>query len=317
MLRIVLLDVWAFAVFALVLPKPLLCVDQGFDGKWDITTDQGFNQRVWWMEIQGSRTPQMRGRFTGFWGGDTNDIKDPHIENGVLKFNSDLGRHHQEYVAHLENTKDGERLIGEMRSAEKTVHWTGARAPQIDQHDDGTWKPGKTVALFNGKDLSDWHGRREGHRAGWSVENNILKCTGSADDLISLEKFWNFDLHIEYRILPNSNSGIALRGRYEVQIIDDSGKPPNLHSNGSLYSRIAPAVNASKPTGEWQTYDVRLVGLDVTVVLNGRKVIDKGHIDGLTAMAFDADESRPGPLGLQGDHGPVEFRAISVTPLER
>jgi hypothetical protein len=106
-----------------------------------------------------------------------------------------------------------------------------------------------------------------------------------------------------------------LRARYEVQILDDYGRPANTHGNGALYSRILPSENASKPAGEWQTYDIRLVGRQVTVVLNGRKVIDKGEIEGLTAIASDANEGQPGPLILQGDHGPVEFRAIVLTPL--
>ena len=74
-------------------------------------------------------------------------------------------------------------------------------------------------------------------------------------------------------------------------------------------------MNASKPAGEWQTYDIRLVGRQVTVVLNDRKVIDKQEIEGLTAIAGNADEGKPGPIILQGDHGPVEFRNIVLTPL--
>ena len=98
-------------------------------------------------------------------------------------------------------------------------------------------------------------------------------------------------------------------------MLEDYGHPPNTHSAGALYSRIAPSENASKPAGEWQTYDIRLVGRQVTVVFNGKKVIDHGVIDGLTAMAHDADEGEPGGIALQGDHGPVEFRKITITPL--
>ena len=100
-----------------------------------------------------------------------------------------------------------------------------------------------------------------------------------------------------------------------MQILDDYGRPPDTHSAGALYSRIAPSENASKPAGEWETYDIRLVGREVTVVFNGKKVIEKGVIDGLTAMAHDADEGEPGGIALQGDHGPVEFRKITITPL--
>ncbi|MBX5496713.1 MAG: DUF1080 domain-containing protein, partial [Bryobacteraceae bacterium] len=85
--------------------------------------------------------------------------------------------------------------------------------------------------------------------------------------------------------------------------------------NGALYSRIVPRVNASKPAGEWQTYDIRVVGRDLTVILNGQKIIDRQEIEGLTAIASNPYEDQPGPLVLQGDHGPVEFRKIVLTPL--
>ena len=122
-------------------------------------------------------------------------------------------------------------------------------------------------------------------------------------------------MDVEYRIAPRGNSGIALRGRYEVQLADDSDRPLSNRSSGAILSRLAPALNAGKPAGEWQTLTVRLVGRQVTVVLNGVRVIDKQAIDGPTAIALDANESDPGPILLQGDRGPVEFRKIVVYPL--
>ena len=108
-----------------------------------------------------------------------------------------------------------------------------------------------------------------------------------------------------------------MRGRYEVQILEDYGKPPDTHGNGALYSRILPTSNASKPAGEWQTFDITLAGNMVTIVLNGTKIIDNKEIDGLTAIASDPNEGEPGPIQLQGDHGPVEFRKVTLTPLLR
>lgn len=114
-----------------------------------------------------------------------------------------------------------------------------------------------------------------------------------------------------------SNSGIGLRGRYEVQIISDYGRPPGMHGTGALYTRILPRVNASKKPGEWQTFDIRLAGREVTTVLNGEKLYEKGVIDGLTGIAFDPYEDQPGAIELQGDHGPVEFRNLILTPLTK
>jgi hypothetical protein len=137
----------------------------------------------------------------------------------------------------------------------------------------------------------------------------------NAGNLVSDKKFWNFSLDVEFRIQPHSNSGIALRGRYEVQIVDDFDKAPSKSGSGAILGRIAPTLNAIYPPGEWQTLSVRLVGRQVTVVLNGIRVVDKQTIEGPTAIALDANESEPGPILLQGDRGPVEFRKITVYPL--
>jgi len=193
--------------------------------------------------------------------------------------------------------------------------WTGVRAPVIDEADDGSWKQAKPVELFNGKDLGGWHALMTDQEMKWSVADGVLRNAPPTTDIISDRTFWNFTAHIEFRIREHSNSGIGLRGRYEIQILDDYGKPPNAHGAGALYSRVVPAVNASKPVGEWQTYDIRLVGRTVTVVFNGQKVLDRVHVDGLTAIANNADEGVPGPFIVQGDHSYVEIRKFTVTPL--
>ena len=173
------------------------------------------------------------------------------------------------------------------------------------------------MELFNGKDLNNWAAMVPGKELGWKIEDGIMKNVAGANNLVSAEKFWNFELHCEFKIGAGSNGGLGLRGRYEIQIVDDFGKPAGSHGTGALYSRIAPSVNASKAPGEWQSYDIRLVGRIVTVTVNGQKAIDKGIVEGLTAMAHDWDESAPGPISVQGDHGPVEIRKLTVTPLGR
>ena len=124
-------------------------------------------------------------------------------------------------------------------------------------------------------------------------------------------------MHIEFRVANKSNSGIGLRGRYEVQIDGDFGVAPSKHSSGALYSRIAPAVNALLPPEAWQTFDIRFIGREVTIKLNGKTIIDRKQVEGYTAMATDPREDQPGPIMLQGDHGPVEFRKVTATPLVR
>lgn len=170
-------------------------------------------------------------------------------------------------------------------------------------------------ALFNGRDLTGWKMRHAEGKNGWKVVDGVLTNTPPSTDLVTEEKFGDFRLKLAYRIPAGSNSGIYLRGRYEIQVNDDHGKPVGKHINGSVYGRIAPTENASRPAGEWQTVDATLVGRRVTVVLNGKKIIDNQMIEGPTGAALDDREAEPGPLMLQGDHGVVAFRDITITPL--
>jgi hypothetical protein len=128
--------------------------------------------------------------------------------------------------------------------------------------------------------------------------------------------FQDQKLHLEFNVEPKSNSGVYLRGRYEVQILDDPSKTTEQHGCGALYSRIAPRIDATKPAGEWQAFDITLVGRRLTVLLNGKTIIDDAEVDGITGGAFDPFEGEPGRLMLQGDHGKVRFRNITVTPAE-
>jgi hypothetical protein len=127
-------------------------------------------------------------------------------------------------------------------------------------------------------------------------------------------KFDDFKLHAEFRIPKESNSGIYLRGRYEVQIEDGESEGLSRHSLAGIYGFFAPCVNVAKKPGEWQTFDITLVGRVVTIVFNGERVIDRQSIPGITGGALDSEEGSPGPILIQGDHGPIEFRKITLTP---
>ena len=131
------------------------------------------------------------------------------------------------------------------------------------------------------------------------------------------EKFMDFKLHVEFRYPEGSNSGVYLRGRYEVQVEDGYGKQPDSHYLGGVYGFLTPNENAAKKAGEWQSYDITLVGRRVTVVANGKTIIHNQIIPGITGGALISREAEPGPLYLQGDHGPVEYRNITIaTPKE-
>lgn len=311
-------------IFLLLAPCLGFTADQDFNGKWNIKVLGEPRSRVWWLEVTGAGTADLKARFVGAPGGGLDEIPDITIRDGELIFSLERRvRTTPDQEGELKKLTWRARLVNsklqgiyelEDKSA-PTLKWSGERAPVIDDRDDGTWREGTPVSLFNGKDLSNWLPMIPRRPLGWTVKDGAMTNVARANNLFSKEKFWNFKLHAEYRVGKGSNSGIGLRGRYEVQILEDYGRPPSKHTNGALYSRIVPARNASKPPGEWQTFDITFIGRQVTVVLNGEKIIDKQEIEGFTAMAHDPNEAEPGPISLQGDHGPVEFRKLVVTPL--
>ncbi len=287
-----------------------------FDGRWNITPEQEGRKRVWWLEVKASGTPAISGNFVGAPGGQVDAIPNIKIEGNELIWVFDRSGDKRTYRARIA----GGALKGAMEIAgqpDKKISFSGKRAPILKEIDDANWKAGTPVELFNGKDMSGWGPAAPGRKLDWFVENGAMKNRDKAADITTAARFWNFDLHIEYKVAQHSNSGVGLRGRYEVQIFGDHGEQPSKHGNGALYSRIVPTMNATKAPAEWQTFDIRLIGRQVTVVLNGKTLIDHKTIDGFTAMATDVNEDQPGPLTLQGDHGPVEFRKITVTPLHR
>jgi hypothetical protein len=177
------------------------------------------------------------------------------------------------------------------------------------------------VKLFNGKDLKGWHVRNPKANMSWKVENGVLvndlKKGEHGVDLVTDQKFVDFELHVEFKVPKDGNSGVYLRGRYEVQVLDSFGDQPNAESCGGIYGQKAPSENASLKPGEWQTYDITLKGKTVTVVHNGKLVVDKYDLPGPTGGALDRRVSDPGPLMLQGDHTAVDYRNIYIKPLKK
>lgn len=307
----------------LFLSTVALAADADFNGRWDIRVDNEARRRAWWLEVNGAGSAKPSGKFISALRGDLNVIENMTVQDGLLRFSFDRPANQKQNVGAAKLVYEARLVNGELhgehyvQGAKQRTKFFGKRAPAIDEKDDATWKRGKAVELFNGKNLANWSAMVPGKDLGWKVEDGVMRNVAGANNLVSAEKFWNFELHCEFKIGAHSNGGLGLRGRYEIQIVDDFGKPADTHGTGALYSRIQPSVNASKAPGEWQTYDIRLVGRVVTVTVNGRKVIDKGIVEGLTAMAHDWDESVPGPISVQGDHGPVEIRKLTIVPLTR
>jgi hypothetical protein len=228
--------------------------------------------------------------------------------------------------------KDGEgRITGEAIFPEpdgtgvEKVKFTGKRVPPPGNPPDlSQAKYGKPVKLFNGKNLDGWKLLGVNTVSGWKVENGELVNDPVQPDhgkhinygnLATTDTFNDFKLHIEANVPAESNSGIYLRGMYEVQVLDSYGKPLDQHNMGALYSRITPSVAAEKPAGEWQELDITLYKRHLTVVLNGTNIIDNQPVKGVTGGALTADVFSPGPLYLQGDHLSVRYRNIVLTPI--
>jgi hypothetical protein len=295
----------------------LPAADKDFNGRWDITVPENDRRRAWWLEIKGAETGKPTGSFIGAPGGDLDQIKEVSITHGELHFIFRKQQSGKPWVGHYRARFVNGKLEGtrEVEGESTKWAWTGVRAPKFKSVDPKKLKEGKPVELFNGRDLSGWRPLRPERKIEWTVKDGVTANVPAAVDLVTEQKFWNFRLHAEYRVGPKSNSGIGLRGRYEVQILEDFGKPADTHGNGALYSRILPTRNASKPANEWQTFDITLIENRVTVVLNGINVIDNKEIEGLTAIGIDPNENEPGPIIVQGDHGAVEFRKLTLTPL--
>jgi hypothetical protein len=280
-----------------------------FLGKWNLTGDGKLADHVYWLEVKESGG-KLEVMFLNRWASPFNP-GNAVIKNGVLSF-SVKDKQPQPFEARV----NGQKLVGTFKTEKETVAFTGVRPPE--------WKPsnangphtfGKPVELFDGKSLSNWGFQSNKQPSGWKVEGGLLQNIPSADNLVSTSKFFNFKVHIEYKLEPKSNSGIYIRGRYELQVLDDAGKPAEMHSHMSIYGRTAPAVNASKAPGEWQVMEATVVGNRITVMLNGKKVHDNQVIEGITGGALDCDELNPGPLMIQGDHGRIWIRKVTLTPI--
>ena len=203
--------------------------------------------------------------------------------------------------------------------------FTGKRIPALPARPDlAKVKFGQPIPLFDGTSLDGWELTNPGQTNGWSVVegvlvNNPVQKEGerhiSYGNLRTKAQFEDFNLKLEVNVGRRENSGVYLRGIYEVQVTDSFGRELDSHNMGAVYSRITPRVNAEKPAGQWQTMDITLVDRHVTVKLNGTTIIDNEPLLGCTGGALWSDQFRPGPIYLQGDHTGVKYRNVVLTPV--
>ena len=289
--------------------------DAAFLGRWDLTLKAPDHEYPSWLQLR-EENGQLKAEMVGRWG-NARPLPSVELSNGHLKFVSPKEEEDSKADLVFEGTLNGKILSGTLTGPDgKTWQWTGVRAPALKRTSTPSWAA--AIALFNGKDLTGWREDKPGAPPAWKVENGLLITPGNGPELINNSKFEDFKLHVEFNCGPESNSGVYLRGRYEVQLETDSITDPPERRLGSVYGFLAPSPEPARTPDKWQTYDITLIGRTVTVVLNGTTIIDNKEIPGITGGALDSHEALPGPIYLQGsEKGRVMFRSVVITPASK
>ncbi len=280
-------------------------------GSWDITVQHPDGAYPSWLEIRLRTEGELMARFVGRFGS-VRYLESIRFRKGIVEFTAPT--QYEGHDLHFVGSLQDDVISGTTFDADgKPVEFTARRAPTLTRRN-GT-SAAEPIALFDGESLDGWRSRHDRHPGCWQVARGLLVATPPCVDLVTSDVFDDFRLEVEFRYPEGSNSGIYLRGRYEIQVQDDRGKALDPLRMGSVYGFVAATIDAARSAGEWQTAIITLVGRTVTVVLNGQTIIDGQRIPGITGGALDSNEAEPGPIMLQGDHGPIEFRRLVLTPL--
>ena len=308
MRSIIVLFLFLSAGFVLRAEKAIAGDSTAIIGRWDITIHMPGREVPSWLEIVKSGSRRLVGRFVG-GGGSARPISRINLVDGKMSFSIQPQWENEDNDLSVEGRLQGDSLVGMLVEPNgKSYPWVGVRAPVLKRDGEPVW--GAPVTLFDGKDLQGWHAMGTNQ---WLAEGGVLRSPHSGANIVTDGVYKDFKLHIEFRYPRGSNSGVYLRGRYEAQIEDDEGQEPPNNQIGAIYGFLSPVEQPVKGPGVWQSYDITLVGRVITIVFNGKMVICRQEIPGITGGALDSREGEPGPIYLQGDHGPVEFRNIVLT----
>jgi len=300
----------AFGAALLLAPAPSSAASQPFAGRWDLTVTTPNSTYPSWMEFtETGGQPQVRvvGRVAS-----VHPATDVKIDGAHLAFNTSEWFGGEIKVA-WQFTVAGGKLTGVQKRADGVEgQISGVPAPALERKAPAKWR--KPEPVFNGKDLTGWE-PDDPAKNHWAAENGELVNQAAGANIRTTRRFEDFKLHIEYNCPPEGNSGVYLRGRYEVQVeYEKPGTDDRFHGMGSVYGFLAPAAEVPPRPGQWESYDVTLAGRIVTVVRNGVTTIDRKEIPGITGGAIDSHEAEPGPLLIQGDHtGGMKYRNITIS----
>ena len=308
----------------------LFAAQNAFIGDWALTLPSG---EAGWLTIRaGERGPEA----DLMWGvGSARPLRDFRIVDGAIEFSRSARRP----MAPKSEPPIASRITGRVEgdtlrlivtpAGGAPADFSGRRMPPLPARPDVSRVVfGEPVTLLarDAADLRGWRVTDPKKKNGWSVRGGVLRndtaktdfsAYGEHANLRTEAEFEDFQLHIEFRLPAGSggNSGIYLRGMYEVQVTHRDSSMQGINGPGALFGRIVPSTNMGKPAGEWEVYEITFVDRHVTVVHNGTRVIDNQPVAGPTGGALTADVTKPGPIMLQGDHTSVEYRNIVLRPV--
>ena len=286
--------------------------EEGFARRWDLTIkDSDKKEFPSWLELSVEKGV-WKAIFVGRWG-NARPLPKVWIKGDRIQFVSPKQEEDSKTDLVFEGKLSGGTLSGLAKGPNgKAWTWNGQCAPALQPRAQPKW--GEPFQLFNGRDFAGWIFDNPAKASSWVVEEGCLVNKSAGSNIATERKFQDFKLHIEVNCPTNANSGIYLRGRYEVQVEDDSIQEPPSHHMGAIYGFLAPVPEQPRCPGVWLTFEITLIGRFVTVVQNGQTIINNQEIPGITGGALDSHEELPGPFYLQGDHGGIAFRNIVLTP---
>ncbi len=279
-----------------------------FLGRWDLTVTSPRGTANQWMEIV-EKDGKLDGRIQP-GGGAVRPIVAAKMDGSHLIVTVTAAGKGPETAWDL--TAEGDKISGvQKRGDTSDTQIAGMRAPELKRPMPKAWS--NPEALFNGKDLTGWEPVNNPDRSKWVVEEGALFNQDRGSNIKTTRKFDDFKLHVEVNCPEHCNSGIYLRGRYEIQVGTEGGTQPS-HEMGAVYGYYPAATPMPLGSGDWQMFDITLVGRTVTVVRNGTKIHDNQEMPGITGGALDSREGEPGPIFLQGDHdGGMKYRNITIS----
>ena len=290
-----------------------------FLGRWDITvrpaTGEPYPQ---WIELT-ENGRKLEGRVQPR-GGAWHSISGAQLRSGKLIVDVEDGAPGAQISWELVPAGPGKLNGVEKRGDSAGSTLTGVKAPSLRRPVPKEWT--KPMPIFDGTDLKGWVPVGNVDNNKWVARDGELvndnpevpgQRNHGAANIRTTEKFQDFKLHIEVNCPEGGNSGIYLRGRYEVQVGTEGGTLPT-HEMGAIYSWYPPPRGAENSLGKWTSFDITLVGRHVTVLRDGRMYHDDVELPAPTGGALDSNEAEPGPFYLQGDHhGVIAYRNVTVS----